>query len=63
MEIWLSCYLYNLDSADLKLVESHKGSTRLKFGSGLRVQSLKLIKIPDLVGGKKVFIETGVVRF
>ena len=62
-ETWLSCYLYNLGSADLKLVASHKGSTRFKLGSGLRVQSLKLVKIPELIGSKKVFIKTGVVKF
>ena len=61
-ETWLN-YLSNIGSADLKLVESHKGSTRFKLGSGLRMQSLKLVKIPELIGSKKVFTKTDVVRF
>ena len=52
-ETSLSCSLDTLDSSDLKLYETYKGSTKMKFWNGEEVQSLKLTKIAVLVRVRK----------
>ena len=52
-ETWLSCSLDTLGSSDLKLYETYKGSTKMKFWNGEEVQSLKLTKIAVLVRVRK----------
>ena len=59
-ETWLSCSLDTLDSSNLKLYETYKGSSKMKFWNGEEAQSLKLTKIPVFVEGKKVFIKKDV---
>ena len=60
-ETWLSCSLDTLDSSDLKLYETYKGSTKMKFWNGEEVQSLKLTKIAVLVRVRKFLSKKDVV--
>ena len=61
-ETWLKCYLDTLDEMDLKQVKYQQSSTSFKFGSGERVTSMKVVNIPSIISGRKVFIETDVVN-
>ena len=61
-ETWLKCYLDTLDEMDLKQVKYQQSSTSFKFGSGERVASMKVVNIPSIISGRKVFIETDVVK-
>ena len=49
-----------MDSADLKLIETRKASTRFRFWNDKWVQS-KTCEDYALIGGKKVLTETDVV--
>ena len=59
--IWMKCYLETLSKEYVHALETTKGSTLFKFGNGERVKSKKFMKIPSIIAGKKVFIETDVV--
>ena len=48
-ETWLSCTLDTLDSSDLKLYQTYKGSTKMKFWNGEEFQSLNLRKLRFLL--------------
>ena len=58
---WLNMYLDTLHSDDKALVEVLYSDTKFRFGDGVEVTSSKLVKIPALIGHKKVMIYTDVV--
>ena len=58
---WLKLYLDTLKDEDKDLVEVMKSDTKFRFGDGIEVTSSKLVKIPALIGHKKVMISTDVV--
>ena len=58
---WLKLYLDTLKDEDKDLVEVMSSDTKFRFGDGVEVTSSKLVKIPALIGHKKVMISTDVV--
>ena len=59
---WLGCYLETLDEVQLSKVQEFSSDTSFKFGNGERIKSIKRVKIPTYIGGKKVFLETDVIN-
>ena len=53
---WLNMYLDTLHGDDKALVEVLYSYTKFRFGDGVEVTSSKLVKIPALIGHKKVMI-------
>ena len=60
-ETWMRVYLETLDDSDLKLVETVHSDTKFRFGDGIEIESLRLMKIPATIGDKRVIICTDVV--
>ena len=57
----MNMYLDTLHGDDKALVEVLYSDKEFRFGDGVEVTSSKLVKIPALIGHKKVMIYTDVV--
>ena len=60
--VWLKCYFSTLHKEDTKTAQTFASNTNFRFRNRVCVKSVKFVKIPSLVGGRKVFIETDVVN-
>ena len=60
-EDWANCYLETLDKEHKKNVKTFKSKTWFKFGDGIKLQSLKKIRIPCEIAGTRCRIDTDVV--
>ena len=60
-EDWINCYLETLDKEHKKNVKTFKSKTWFKFGDGIKLQSLKKIRIPCEIAGTRCHIDTDVV--
>ena len=58
---WLNMYLDTLHGDDKALVEVLYSDTKFRFDDGVEVPSSKLVKIPALIGHKKVMIYPSMV--
>ena len=58
---WLQSYLEVLSQEDLSKVEEEESGKTFRFGDGRVQTSLKRVKIPATVVGKKIFIQADVV--
>ena len=61
-ETWLNCYLETLNEDEVKYVTTIASNASFKFGSGEAIQSIKRVSLPSVLAGKKVLIETDVVK-
>ena len=63
-KVWADSYMAALSMEDKKLVEEsvmRSDMKRLRFGGDEVLDSVKMMKIPAIVGGKKIMIKTHVV--
>ena len=60
-EDWINCYLETLDEEQKQNVKNFKSKTWFKFGDGIKLQSLKKMRIPCEIAGTRCHIETDVV--
>ena len=61
-ETWLQCYLESLNEENKAKVVYSKSTTNFRFGAGEKVQSIKVVRIPAVLGSRKVTIETEVIK-
>ena len=60
-KIWMECYVDGLPAENQEKVVYKPSLNSFKFGSGSIFPSLYKAKLPAVVGGKKIMIETDVV--
>ena len=58
---WLNSYIHTLSEEEEKQIVEVKSKTSFRFGDGQIQNSIKKVKIPVTLVGKKVFIMTDVV--
>ena len=61
-DVWMKCYIDSLDEKEKDKIVYKSSNNKFKFGYGEKVCSQQLVKIPALVGQRKIFIETDVVK-
>ena len=61
-DVWMNCYIDSLDEKERNKIVYKVSHNKFKFGDGEKVCSQQLVKIPALIGQKKIFIETDVVK-
>ena len=61
-EEWLRCYIDTLSEIKQKEILSVKSNTEFKFGDGKSVLSERCVSMPCKIAGKRVIIETDVVK-
>lgn len=61
-DVWLENYKSGLSSFDRTCVDEEVSSSTFRFGDGVSERSLKRVRMPCYIGGKRSMIETDVVR-
>ena len=61
-DIWMKCYIDSLDEDEKNKIVYKSSNNKFKFGDGEKVCSQQLVRIPALIGQRKIFIETDVVN-
>ena len=60
-EDWINCYMETLNDKQKQNVKIFPSKTWFKFGDGVKLQSLKKIRIPCEIAGTRCHIDTDVV--
>ena len=60
-EDWINCYMETLDDKQKQNLKIFPSKTWFKFGDGIKLQSLKKIRIPCEIAGTRCHIDTDVV--
>ena len=58
---WLKSYTETLSEEEVNQIVEEDSKTSFRFGDGIIQKSVKKVKIPVTLVGKKVFIQTDVV--
>ena len=60
-KVWMKCYIDGLPASQQEMIVYSETSNSFKFGSGSVFPSIYKVKVPAVIGGKEVFIESDVV--
>ena len=61
-EVWMNVYLDILKEEDKTMIEVKKSDISFRFGDGAEVESLKMVKLPAMLGRKIDMIESNGVE-